>query len=245
MEGRYGDHVENLIYGVFTTPVNSIGGSAVCAFSVNSLLETFNGPFKGQETDYSNWLAVLDHRVPYPRPGECVNDNRNMLNDSATFVNEHPLMDKAVSAFFTRPLLVRVSLEYRLTKIAVDWQVRALDGKAYDVLFIGTDHGKVIKALNSASFDSHKAVNSVVIEELQVLPRKVAVKDLYVARMDGESKLVVVSDDEIRAVKLHRCSSDKITNCRECVDLWTCNYTIRWKASSLYSKNAQYRCRHI
>jgi semaphorin 6 len=128
-------------------------------------------------------------------------------------------MDEAVSAFFTRPLLVRVSLEYRFTKIAVDWQVGALDGKAYDVLFIGTDHGKVIKALNLASFDSHKAVNSIVIEELQVLPLKVAVKDLYVAHMDGESKLVVVSDDEIRAVKLQRCSSDKITNCRECVDL--------------------------
>jgi semaphorin 6 len=73
----------------------------------------------------------------------------------------------------------------------------------------------VIKALNSASFDSDKTVNSVVIEELQVLPPSVAVKNLYVVRMNGEeSKLVVVSDDEIQAVKLHRCNSDKITNCR-------------------------------
>jgi cell division ATPase FtsA len=73
----------------------------------------------------------------------------------------------------------------------------------------------VIKALNSASFDSDKTVNSVVIEELQVLPPSVPVKNLYVVRMGGEeSKLVVVSDDEIQAVKLQRCSSDKITNCR-------------------------------
>jgi len=77
------------------------------------------------------------------------------------------------------------------------------------------DDGKVIKALNSASFDSDKTVNSVVIEELQVLPPSVAVKNLYVVHMDGEdSKLVVVSDDEIQAVKLQRCNSDKITNCR-------------------------------
>jgi hypothetical protein len=73
----------------------------------------------------------------------------------------------------------------------------------------------VIKALNSASFDSDKTVNSVVIEELQVLPPGVAVKNLYVVHMGGEeSKLVVVSDDEIQAVKLQRCSSGKITNCR-------------------------------
>ena len=77
------------------------------------------------------------------------------------------------------------------------------------------DDGKVIKALNSASFDSDKTVNSIVIEELQVLPPSVAVKNLYVVHMDGEeSKLVVVSDDEIQAVKLQRCNSDKITNCR-------------------------------
>lgn len=78
-----------------------------------------------------------------------------------------------------------------------------------------SDDGKVIKALNSASFDKSEDVNSVVIEELQVLPPGVPVKNLYVVRMDGDdSKLVVVSDDEILAIKLHRCGSEKITNCR-------------------------------
>ncbi|PSN57450.1 Semaphorin-1A [Blattella germanica] len=220
IEGTYGDHMEKLIYGVFTTPVNSIGGSAVCAFSVKSILETFEGPFKEQETMNSNWLAVPGLKVPEPRPGQCVKDSRTLPDVSVNFVKSHTLMDEAVPAFFTRPILIRISLQYRFTKIAVDQQVRTPDGKAYDVLFIGTDDGKVIKALNAASFDSEKTVNSVVVEELQVLPPSVAVKNLYVVRMDGEeSKLVVVSDDEIQAVKLQRCSSDKITNCRECVAL--------------------------
>ncbi|XP_021930955.1 semaphorin-1A isoform X2 [Zootermopsis nevadensis] len=220
IDGSYGDHVEKLIYGVFTTPVNSIGGSAVCAFSVKSILETFEGPFKEQETMNSNWLAVPGLKVPEPRPGQCVNDSRTLPDVSVNFVKSHTLMDEAVPAFFSRPLLIRISLQYRFTKIAVDQQVRTPDGKAYDVLFIGTDDGKVIKVLNSASFDSDKSVNSVVIEEIQVLPPSVAVKNLYVVRMDGEeSKLVVVSDDEIQAVKLQRCNSDKITNCRECVAL--------------------------
>jgi hypothetical protein len=29
-----------------------------------------------------------------------------------------------------------------------------------------------------------------------------------------DSKLVVVSDEEIQAIKLHRCTSDKVTSCR-------------------------------
>jgi len=96
------------------------------------------------------------------------------------------------------------------------------DGKKFDVIFIGTDNGKVIKTLNAASFDSSAEVSPVVIEEIQVLPNNIPVKNLYVVRMPGAldtSKLVVVSDDEIQAIKLHRCGSDKITSCRECVAL--------------------------
>ncbi|XP_067003213.2 semaphorin-1A isoform X3 [Anabrus simplex] len=220
IEGTYNQRAEKLIYGVFTTPVNSIGGSAVCAFSLRSILETFEGPFKEQETMNANWLSVPILKVPEPRPGQCVNDSRTLPDVSVNFVKSHTLMDEAVPAFFTRPIIIRISLQYRFTKVAVDQQVKTPDGKAYDVLFIGTDDGKVIKALNAASFDSSDDVNSVVIEELQVLPPGVPIKNLYVVRMPGDdSKLVVVSDDEIQAIKLHRCSSDKITSCRECVAL--------------------------
>nr|CAD7257273.1 unnamed protein product [Timema shepardi] len=220
IEGSYGGHPEKLIYGVFTTPVNSIGGSAVCAFSIRSILETFEGPFKEQETMNANWLAVPSLKVPEPRPGQCVNDSRTLPDVSVNFVKSHTLMDEAVPAFFTKPIIVRISLQYRFTKIAVDQQVKTADGKAYDVLFIGTDDGKVIKALNVASFDSDSTVDSVVVEELQVLPPGVPVKNLYVVHVDSDdSKLVVVSDDEILSIKLHRCDSDKITSCRECVAL--------------------------
>lgn len=54
---------EQLIYGVFNTPVNSIGGSAICAFSLRSIIATFNGPFKEQENMNSNWLPVAKSKV--------------------------------------------------------------------------------------------------------------------------------------------------------------------------------------
>lgn len=63
VEGVYNGVTEHMIYGVFNTPVNSIGGSAICAFSLRSVIATFSGPFKEQENMNSNWLPVPNSRV--------------------------------------------------------------------------------------------------------------------------------------------------------------------------------------
>ena len=52
-----------LLYAVFTTPDNSIGGSALCAFSLQGLEAAFNGRFKEQGSSNQNWLAVEPHKV--------------------------------------------------------------------------------------------------------------------------------------------------------------------------------------
>ena len=40
---------DDVIYGVFTTPENSIAGSAICAFDLKDVLKSFEeGPFKNQ-----------------------------------------------------------------------------------------------------------------------------------------------------------------------------------------------------
>lgn len=124
VEGVYGQKSAQLLYGVFTTPSNSIGGSAVCAFSMQAVLDTFDGPFKEQETMNSNWLPVQNLKVPEPRPGQCVNDSRTLPDVSVNFVKSHTLMDMAVPAFFARPVLIRISSQLRFTIIAVDPQVR-------------------------------------------------------------------------------------------------------------------------
>uniref|UniRef100_A0A452VBN6 Semaphorin 5A n=1 Tax=Ursus maritimus TaxID=29073 RepID=A0A452VBN6_URSMA len=51
----------DLIYGIFTTNVNSIAASAVCVFNLSAISQVFNGPFKYQENSRSAWL-------PYPNP---------------------------------------------------------------------------------------------------------------------------------------------------------------------------------
>ena len=65
VEGSYNEDGQKtkIIYGVFTTPENAIGGNAICAFQISDVLDTFEGPFKEQETANSNWLPVRDMKV--------------------------------------------------------------------------------------------------------------------------------------------------------------------------------------
>lgn len=223
VDGVYANNEESLVYGVFTTPLNSLSGSAICAFRVKDIVATFDGPFKGQETTNSNWLPIPGGKVPDPRPGQCVNDSRTLPDFPLNFIKSHTLMDQAVPAFWGSPLVIHTSIQYRFTQITVDPQVRAPDGKTYDVLFIGTDNGKVIKALNADSPTSSESINPVVMEEIQVFAPHMAVTNMMVFRKTGDStedgKLVVVSKDEIQAIHLQRCYSDKITSCAECVKL--------------------------
>uniref|UniRef100_A0A224X817 Semaphorin-1A n=1 Tax=Panstrongylus lignarius TaxID=156445 RepID=A0A224X817_9HEMI len=220
VEGTYGSVTTHLLYAVFTTPVNSIGGSAVCAFALQDITDTFEGNFKEQSELNSNWLPVQSVKVPDPRPGQCVNDSRTLPDLTLNFIKTHALMDESVPSFFRQPILVRTSFHYRFTQIAVDAQIKTPGGKSYDVLFIGTDNGKVLKTVNAESADSIQRVSPVVIEELQVFPQNVTVRTLEIVRTDAvpDGRLIVVSDYEVLSLRLHRC--DKVNSgCSECVAL--------------------------
>lgn len=223
IEGMYGGNHSQLMYGVFTTPVNSISGSAVCAFSLKDINRAFESSFKEQAEMNANWLPVPPNKVPDPRPGQCVNDSRTLPDLTLNFIKTHSLMDGSVGSFFRQPVVIRTSFNYRFTQIAVDPQVKTPGGKAYDVLFIGTDNGKVIKAVNADAADTVSRVSPVVIEEMQVFASHIRVRNVRVVKAGeggvSDGRLVVVSDAEVQALRLHRCFSDKILSCSECVAL--------------------------
>lgn len=138
IEGKYGETSTKIIYGALTTPDNAIGGSAICVFQMDNIEEVFRGPFKHQESINANWLPVPDNKVPEPRPGECVRDSRILPDANVNFIKTHPLMEKAVPSYHGRPILIRVSLNYRFTAIAVDPQVRTVNDETFDIIYIGT-----------------------------------------------------------------------------------------------------------
>ncbi|KAF0304248.1 Semaphorin-1A [Amphibalanus amphitrite] len=212
--------MEDVLYAVFTTPVNSIAGSAVCAFRLTDVMDTFEGNFKHQDDMNSNWLPTTHSQVPEPRPGRCVNDSRSLPDVHLNFIRSHPLMDSAVPTLHGQPLLMRTSLHQRFTKIAVDPQVRAADGTLYDVLFIATDDGRVLKAVNVASGAARPTAEPLIVEELAVFPTAATITNLLVSRQPGQPpRLIVVTDDEIRAVPLSRCGAGRVGHCSACVRL--------------------------
>ena len=212
-----------MVYGVFTTPVNSLGASAICAFRMDDIKAAFEGQFKGQDDSNSNWLPVQNSKVPEPRPGKCVNDSRTLPEATLNFIKDHTLMDQSVPNFWGQPLFVQPSFKFRFTQIAVDPQIETVSGKTYDVLFIGTDDGRVLKVINTAAASAagqanHNKVMPIIIEETNVFPTKLAISNLLVYHTFYEAKLLVVSSSEIQAIPLHKCQA-RAPTCGSCVKL--------------------------
>lgn len=57
------DIADDVLYATFSTPVNSIGASAVCAFRLRDISDAFSGRYKEQRSMSENWLPVEEHKV--------------------------------------------------------------------------------------------------------------------------------------------------------------------------------------
>uniref|UniRef100_A0A8C9U367 Semaphorin 6D n=1 Tax=Scleropages formosus TaxID=113540 RepID=A0A8C9U367_SCLFO len=160
------------VVGVFTTQLNSIPGSAVCAFSMEDIKKAFRGRFKEQKTPDSVWTAVPEEKLPKPRPGCCAGQGLaegyktsiDFPDETLLFIKSHPLMDSAVPSLSEEPWFTKTRVRYRLTAVAVD--NRAGPHQNYTVVFIGSEAGVVLKVLAKASQNSLN--DSVLLEEIDV-----------------------------------------------------------------------------
>ncbi|MBZ3872872.1 Semaphorin-6D [Sciurus carolinensis] len=159
------------VVGVFTTQLNSIPGSAVCAFSMDDIEKVFKGRFKEQKTPDSVWTAVPEDKVPKPRPGCCAKHGLaeayktsiDFPDETLSFIKSHPLMDSAVPPIADEPWFTKTRVRYRLTAIAVDRS--AGPHQNYTVIFVGSEAGVVLKVLAKTSPFSLN--DSVLLEEIE------------------------------------------------------------------------------
>ncbi|XP_003471901.1 semaphorin-6D isoform X10 [Cavia porcellus] len=159
------------VVGVFTTQLNSIPGSAVCAFSMDDIEKVFKGRFKEQKTPDSVWTAVPEDKVPKPRPGCCAKHGLaeayktsiEFPDETLAFIKSHPLMDAAVPLIADEPWFTKTRVRYRLTAIAVDHT--AGPHQNYTVIFVGSEAGVVLKVL--AKTTTFSLNDSVLLEEIE------------------------------------------------------------------------------
>ncbi|XP_060116375.1 semaphorin-6D isoform X7 [Heteronotia binoei] len=158
------------VVGVFTTQLNSIPGSAVCAFSMEDIEKVFKGRFKEQKTPDSVWTAVPEEKVPRPRPGCCAKHGLaeayktsiDFPDETLSFIKSHPLMDSAVPSVIEEPWFTKTRVRYRLTAIAVDRSAGPYQN--YTVIFVGSEAGVVLKIL--AKTRPFSLNDSVLLEEI-------------------------------------------------------------------------------
>nr|XP_020027163.1 semaphorin-6A [Castor canadensis] len=163
----------DVVLATFSTPYNSIPGSAVCAYDMCDIANVFTGRFKEQKSPDSTWTPVPDERVPKPRPGCCAGSSslekyatsNEFPDDTLNFVKTHPLMDEAVPSIINRPWFLRTMVRYRLTKIAVD--TAAGPYQNHTVVFLGSEKGIILKFLARVG-NSGFLNDSLFLEEMNI-----------------------------------------------------------------------------
>ena len=125
-------------------------------------------------------------------------------------------MNEAVPPFFGTPVLVRTGLNTGFTSIDVDAQVTTPDGSKFDVIFVGTSTGQLLKAVNSLSPKSRISTRTVIIEEIEVISS--SIKSVTVINTKkGKGHVLVTAAAEIKSFPLYRC--EKAKSCNDCVAL--------------------------
>ncbi|RWS22025.1 semaphorin-1A-like isoform X5, partial [Leptotrombidium deliense] len=215
VNGVYNGVREDIVYGVFTSSSKSFVSSAVCAYRMKDIQEVFRGRIKS--ATYSKY-SEIEQTV-----GSCVNDSRSLPNATLEFLQNHELMDNAVPALWNVPIIVQTSLKFRYTQITVDKQLETVSGRYFDVLYIGTNDGRVLKVVNVANnrmkhHGNHNQNAPIVSEDITVFPPNTSINKLVVYRTHCEQKLIIVTDNEIKSIPLNNCEA-KANSCTKCVAL--------------------------
>lgn len=138
VQGIAYSYQDNTLYATFTTPENSIHGSAVCAFNLTAINSVFSGPFKHQDSSTSTWERKSSNSQIHNECQTARSPHMHHLRESA----KYQLMDDAVQATSIQPL--HHASSERFSHIALDVISTKLHDKV-TMLFVATESGAIKK----------------------------------------------------------------------------------------------------
>uniref|UniRef100_A0A8B9CSU6 Semaphorin 3D n=1 Tax=Anser brachyrhynchus TaxID=132585 RepID=A0A8B9CSU6_9AVES len=244
---RTRDPQNPLIFGLFTVSSGVFSGSAVCVYSMAAIRAAFSGPFAHKEGFDYRWVEYKG-RVPYPRPGMCPSETYDPLlrstkdfpDEVISFVRSHQLMWEPVQPQGRQPVLVRVNVPYRLRRLLV--HRLETESRHYDVLFLGTDEGKVLK-VGLASAGSH-GTEVINLEEISVSKAPSPILDMKLSPKRQE--LLVSSTHGLLQLALYRCElyGKTCTDCCLARDPY-CTWDGKTCAPHLLTEKRRARCQDV
>ncbi|XP_058703146.1 semaphorin-4B isoform X3 [Poecile atricapillus] len=204
---------ETLFYGVFTSQWNKggLGSSAVCAFPMRSVQRAFGGLYKEVNRETQQWYTDTSP-VPEPRPGMCItsrtrhlriNSSLQMPDRVLNFIKDHFLMDSPVRS---QPLLLQSHRRYQ--RIGVH-RAQGLHA-TYDVLFLGTDDGRLHKAVR-VNHGVH------IIEEIRLFPDGQPILQLLLDQDQAGARGLVYAATYTAVAQVPFANCSLYRSCGECV----------------------------
>lgn len=197
---------QEYVYAVFTTPVNSIAGSAICVYNMTAFNTSFEGPFKYQEGPRSAWERH-DNSNPLVKCPDEKKDASKRSNEEddeekkqSMITQKYQMMDLAVQPNTSLPLMHQMN--ERWTHVVVD----SVTGKkgVYNVVFIATDDGRIRKMLKLPTTDE-----TCLIEEIKIVPngepKPVKAMKIY----PKENAIFISTNNSVIKIPLERCSRFK------------------------------------
>uniref|UniRef100_A0A8C3J9Q7 Semaphorin 3D n=1 Tax=Calidris pygmaea TaxID=425635 RepID=A0A8C3J9Q7_9CHAR len=244
---RTRDPQNPLVFGLFTVSSGVFSGSAVCVYSMAAVRAAFSGPFAHKEGFDYRWVEYKG-RVPYPRPGTCPSETYDPLLQSTkdfpdeviSFMRTHQLMWEPVYPQGRQPVLVRVNVPYRLRRLLV--HRLETESRHYDVLFLGTDEGKVLKVGLAGGVSRGSEVIS--LEEISVTKVPSPILDMKLSPKRQE--LFVSSTHGLLQLSLYRCElyGRTCTDCCLARDPY-CTWDSRTCAPQLLTEKRRARCQDV
>ncbi|KAM7400842.1 hypothetical protein PAMA_005156 [Pampus argenteus] len=204
-----------LFFAIFTAQLDRSDLSAVCAYRVSDISRVFaEGKYKtpvAVETSFVKWV-MYSGVVPVPRPGACIDNaaredgitkSLDLPDRTLQFIKDKPLMDQAIQPLGGKPLLVRRGSTF--THIIVN-RVWATDGKEHHVMFIGTEEGTILKAVNYKG-------EMVIIEEVQLFQPPEPIRILKFSNVTGQ----LYAGSDYGAVQVPLATCGRSLSCMDCV----------------------------
>lgn len=209
---------ENIVYATFTTPSNSIAGSAICAFNLTAIETAFSGPFKYQEHIGNAWGK---HTVHHRGHFEC---KSSALSSHLLETSKYQLLDSAVQPTTLSPLHV-AQLE-RFTHISIDVLSTKLHSVVH-VIYVATTEG-LIKKISVLP----RTQETCVVEVWQTVPdSRVPIRGMQFLK--ETNSLYIASDTALLKIPADHCSRHPTKeSCLNSMDPY-CGWNERYEACSV------------
>ena len=167
---------------------NSIHGSAVCAFSMNSVLDAFQGPFKYQKSFNHIWESAYDKKEVF----ECGPSNYSENYSNLRLNSMYQLMDNAVQSINERPYVISKNDHFKFISVDV---IKTQYSHSVEILFIATRDGKLLKYVQWPNLSESCLIDQIQLidpSEDNILSMKYS-KDSYRLYFGTEKQVISVS----------------------------------------------------